>query len=123
MIKDKKSLIIYTQPKKGITVHTKRDTLKIGLSIDERDKKDYFETRIKELEDANKELKNALNSLSAKTDEIKYLRQFRDLFTGHCITFNVRLTLLQCADRLRTGKCKMKFLCKTRLNILESIEV
>ena len=118
-----KSLIIYTQPKKGITVHTKRDTLKIGLSIDEIDKKDYFKTRIRELEEANRKLKDAINSLSDRRDEIKYLKQFRDFFTGHCITFNVRLTILQCADKIRTGKCKMHFICKTRLNILESLEI
>jgi len=118
-----KSLIIYTQPNKGITVHDKRNTLTIGLSIDERDKKDYFKTRIKELEEANRKLKDAINSLSDRRDEIKYLKQFREIFSGHCIAFNVKLTIIQCSDHIRKGKCKMQFLCKTRLNILESIEI
>lgn len=118
-----KAIIPYNNPKKGITIHNKRDTLKIGLSIDERDKKDYFKTRIKELEKNNLKLKKALNSLSDRRDEIKYLKQFRDFFTGFCINANVDVTILQCADRLRTGKCKMQFLCKTRIAILESLEI
>lgn len=123
MSRKDKSLIIYNQPQKGIRVHTKRDTISIGLSVDERDKKEYFKTRIKELEDANRKLKDAYNSLSNRRDEIKYLKQFREIFSGHCIAFNVKLTIIQCSDHIRKGKCKMQFLCKTRLNILESIEI
>ena len=118
-----KSIIPYNNPKKGITVHNKRDTLKIGLSIDEIDKKDYFKTRIKVLEENNLKLKKAINSLSDRRDEIKYLKQFREIFSGHCIAFNVKLTIIQCSDHIRKGKCKMQFLCKTRLSILESIEI
>lgn len=122
-MKDKKSLIIYSQPKKGITVHNKRRTLTIGLSIDEIDKKDYFKTRIKELEKTNEDLKSALNSLSERRDEIKYLKQFREILSGHCIAFGVKLTIIQCSERIRKDKCKMQFICKTRLAILESIEI
>jgi len=124
MSKKDKSLIIYNQPNKGISVHNKRDTLKIGLSIDESDKKDYFKNRIKELEETNRKLKEALNSLSERRDEIKYLTEFRDLFSGHCISGNInKITILQCTYRIKKGQCNISDKCKTRLKILESIEI
>ena len=116
-----KSIIVYSDPKKGIKVHDKRDAITIGLSIDESDKKEYFKIRIKELEEANRKLKDALNSLSGRRDEIKYLKQFRDLFSGHCIGANVKLTIIQCSERVIKGKCNMPDKCKTRLNILEKV--
>ena len=118
-----KSIIVYNQPQKGIRVHDKRDTISIGLSMDERDKKDYFNTRIKELEDANRDLKKALNTLSDRRDEIKYLRQFRDLFSGLCISANVKLTIIQCTERVKKGRCNMPDKCKTRLKILNSTQI
>ncbi len=120
-MKDKKSLIIYTQPKKGITVHTKRDTISIGLSIDERDKKDYFQDRIKELEKNNLKLKDALNSLSGRRDEITYLKKFRDLFSGYCVSANVKVTIIQCTERIKHDRCKKYENCQTRKSIIERL--
>ena len=116
-----KSIIVYNNPKKGIKVHDKRDTISIGLSIDERDKKDYFDTRIKELEEANRKLKDALNSLSGRRDEIKYLKKFRDLFSGYCVSANVKVTIIQCTERIKNDKCKKYENCKTRRSIIERL--
>lgn len=119
-----KSIIIYTTPNKGIIVHSNRKAFSIGLSIDESDKKDYFKNRIKELQDTNLDLKKALNSLSERRDELKYLTEFRDLFSGHCISGNInKITILQCTYRIKKGQCNMSDKCKTRLKILESIEI
>ena len=118
-----KSLIIYNQPQKGIKVHDKRDTITIGLSIDESDKKEYFKTKIRELENANLDLKKALNSLSNRRDEIKFLKQFRELFSGHCIGANTKLTIIQCSERIKKGRCNIPNKCKTRLKILERIKI
>jgi len=119
-----KSLIIYNQPRKGITVHTKRDTFKIGLSIDELDKKDYFKNRIKELEDANKKLKDAINNLANRKEELMYLTDFRDMFSGYCISGNLnKITILQCTNRIKKGHCDMSNKCRTRIKILEMMKI
>ena len=116
-----KSIIVYNNPKKGIKVHDKRDTISIGLSLDERDKKDYFETRIKELEEANRKIKDALNSLSGRREEVIYLKKFRDLFSGYCISANVKVTIIQCTERIKNDRCKKNDKCKTRKSILERL--
>lgn len=123
MSKDNKSLIIYNQPHKGIKVHDKRDVLEIGLSIDEDEQKDYYIDRIKELTKSNMKLKEALNSLSDRRDEIKYLKEFRDIFLMYCMKYNVKLTILQCTSKILLEGCPMKYTCKPRIEILKRIEL
>lgn len=123
MSKKDKSLIIYNQPHKGLKVHDKRDILEIGLSIDESNKKEYLMNRIKELETANQKLKDALNSLSGRRDEIKYLKEFREMFSGYCMKRNVKMTIIQCSNLIKKEDCSMKETCKTRLEILKRIEL
>ena len=123
MSKKDKSLIIYNQPHKGLSIHSKRQVLKIGLSNDEEDKKEYYLNRIKELEKANNKLKDAINSLSGRRDELKYLKEFRDIFILHCIKSNIRLTILQCTSMILREGCSMKDTCKPRKEILKRINI
>jgi len=121
--KKNKSLIIYNQPHKGIKVYDKRDVLEIGLSIDEGDKKDYYLDRIKNLEKSNMNLKDALNSLSGRRDELKYLKEFREMFSGYCMKRNINMTLIQCSNLIKKEGCSMKETCRPRLEILKRIEI
>lgn len=124
-MKNNKSLILYNQPHKGLSVPTKRDILKIGLSIDEGDKKEYYMNEIKILKENNKKLQDALNSLSGRRDELKYLKEFRKMFTLKCMVLNITLTLLQCSVNIRKGRCKERAytICKPRKELLEKIIV
>ena len=121
-MKKNKSLILYNQPHKGLSVPTKRDFLKIGLSIDEEDKKEYSNQRIKEQDETIKKLKDVINSLSGKRDELKYLKEFRNMFLMHCIKSNIRLTIIQCSNHIKKEGCKMKDQCKPRIEIIKRIE-
>ena len=119
-----KSIIVYSDPKKGIKVHDKRDAITIGLSIDESDKKEYFKTRVTELEETNRKLKDALNSLKPRRDELKYLKEFRTLFSGKCIVGDTQIiTIIQCTERINKGQCNFHTKCKPRKRILERLEI
>ena len=121
--KKDKSIIIYNQPHKGLSVHSKRHVLKIGLSNDEEDKKEYYLNRIKELETANQNLKDAYNSLTGRREELKYLKEFRDIFLMHCMKSNIRKTILQCTSTILLDGCSMKDTCKPRIEILKRIQI
>lgn len=123
MSKDNKSLIIYNQPHKGIKVYDKRDVLEIGLSINEVEQKDYYLDRIKELKKSNINLKEALNSLSGRRDELKYLKEFREMFSGYCMKRNIKMTIIQCSNLIKKEGCSMKETCRPRLEILKRIEL
>jgi len=122
-LKNNKSIIPYNQPHKGLKVHDKRDVLEIGLSIDEGEQKDYYKDRIKELTKSNMKLKEALNSLSDRRDELKYLKEFRDMFLIYCMKTNVKLTILQCTSKILIEGCPMKDTCKPRIEVLKRIEL
>lgn len=86
----------------------------LSLPHFDKEKKVYYLDRIKELEDTNQKLKDALNSLSNKRDELKYLKEFRNIFTGHCIIHNVKKTVIQCTETIRKGNCNFYNECNER---------
>lgn len=122
-MKNNKSLIVYNQPHKGLKVYDKRDVLEIGLSINEDEQKDYYKDRIKKLTKSNMNLKEALNSLSDRRDELKYLKEFRNMFSGYCMKRNTTLTIIQCLNVIKKEGCSMKDTCKPRIEILKRIDL
>jgi hypothetical protein len=89
---------------------------------DQVQNKKYYEDRIKELLEANRKLKDALNSLADKRDELKYLREFRSLFMGHCVKDNVRKTIIMCTNTIKREDCGYKEMCIERKKWMKLIE-
>jgi len=121
--KETKALALYHQPHRGLTSPKDRRVLIIGLSLDEIDKREYLLDEIKTLKANNQKLKDAINSLSGRKDELKYLKEFRDIFLMHCIKSNVRKTILQFTSTILLEGCAMKYTCKPRIEILKRIEI
>ena len=86
----------------------------IRLPESERNQKEYYLDTIKVQKESIKKLKDVINSLSGKQDELKYLREFRNMFSGQCIAGNVRRTIIQCTEHIRKGRCKFKDSCTLR---------
>jgi hypothetical protein len=99
------------------------DGIIVKAPNDQIENKQYYQDRVKELLEANRKLKDALNSLSDRKDELKYLKEFRALFMGHCIKDNVRKTIIMCTNTIRREDCGYKEMCIVRKKWLELIEV
>ena len=122
-MKKSKALALYQQPHKGLTSPKDRRVLIIGLSPDETDKVQYYLNEIDILKQNNQKLKDAINSLSVRRDELKYLKEFRLMFIGQCDKHNIRMTILQCTGHIRKDGCEWKDVCKTRNDILNRLSI
>lgn len=122
-MKKTKALALYNQPHRGLTSPKDRRVLIIGLSPDEIDKREYLLDEIKTLKANNQKLKDAINSFSRKRDELKYLKEFRNMFIGRCEKNNIRMTILQCTGHIRNEGCNWKDVCKTRNDILNRLSI
>lgn len=81
---------------------------------DQQDSKQYYQDKIKELQESNRELIEAVKLVESKIVELKYLKEFRDMFAGHCIAHNVMKTVIQCTVTIRKGACNFHNTCNER---------
>lgn len=98
--------------------------LPFKLQLDEDDIRaiNYYRD---ELEDTLKRFdafKNKVNDIIEKGKQQEYLNEFRKMLSGHCITHNRTITIIQCTTIIKNGHCKFNEECKVRRNILEYIE-
>ncbi len=91
---------------------------------DSKNQQEYLLIEIDRLHDSLNKYKNILNELADKKDMIKYLEEFRNKFSFKCIidySDNKYVTILQCADRIKRGKCKFYKDCIPRKNLLNEM--
>ena len=97
----------------------------ISIQDDEKTLLQTYKEEIKRLENIINEknksirkLKDALNSLSDKTEYIENLEYFRDKLLFECPHQQFKkITILQCISQIEQGLCKVTR-CKARLNHL-----
>ncbi len=91
---------------------------------DSINEKEYLLMEIERLNDQINNYKNILNELAIKKDTIKYLEEFRNKFSFKCIidyTDIKYITILQCSDKIKRGKCKFYKDCIPRKNLLNEM--
>ena len=79
-----------------------------------------------ELEDTLKRFdtfREKVNDIIEKGKQQEYVIEFRKMLSGHCITHNRTITIIQCTTIIKNGHCKFNEECKVRRNILEYIEL
>jgi demethoxyubiquinone hydroxylase (CLK1/Coq7/Cat5 family) len=81
---------------------------------DQIQNKKYYEDRIKELQESNRKYKDIINSLTGRQEELKYLRQFKRMLSGHCVTHMVTKTIIQCSETIIKGACTFDDQCIER---------
>ncbi len=95
----------------------------IRLPESERDQKEYYLETIKRQLETIQKYKDLYNSTLDKRDELKYLKEFRDMFAGNCHAFNHRKTIIQCTETIRKGKCEYPELCTLRKKFDKLVKV
>ena len=119
------------RPKKAIMLRDMKTKLAIKPDSDiiirlpesERDQKEYYLDTIKAQKESIKKLKDVINSLSGKQEELKYLKEFRTMFVGNCHALNHRKTIIQCTETIRKGKCEYPKLCELRKKFDKLVKV
>jgi len=106
MPKKKSTAIVplFSNQKKGLLA--REATLEIGLNPDEQAKDQYFKDHLLDLEEE-------IKSLSHAKEQIAYLKAFRDLLSGHCLQKGHTITIIQCSELWKAGKCQFEE-CETR---------
>jgi len=122
-LKKNKSIVLYNQPHKGLSVPRGKRILIIGLSPDENENQQYYINEIKVLKENNKTLKDIINKYSGRREELKYLKDFRKLFSGRCEKNNITMTIIQCTEHIRKEDCRWKDICKTRNDVLNRLSI
>ena len=77
-----------------------------------------------ELEDTLKRFdtfKEKVNAIIEKGKQQEYLFEFRRMLSGQCIIHHYNITIIQCTNYIKNGKCNFHKDCKLRKNILELI--
>lgn len=72
----------------------------------------------KKIEELNTHLiaqQNTINRLEDSENIIKYLEDFKDNFTFHCVVKGQELSILQCSELQSLKPCKFRNKCKGRL--------
>lgn len=103
-------------------VDPKQDII-IRLPPSERDQKEYYLDTIKRQKETIQKYKDLYNSTIDKRDELKYLQEFRDMFSGRCVSFNTRKTIIQCTETIRKGNCNFKDTCVLRKKFDKLVKV
>ena len=106
MPKKKSTAIVplFSKPLKGLLA---REThIQIGITPEEQAQEQYLQDHILNLEEE-------IKSLSHAKEQIAYLKAFRDILSGHCFQKNKTVTIIQCSELWKAGRCKFKE-CKTR---------
>lgn len=67
--------------------------------------------------------KDKVNDIIERGKQQEYLLEFRKMLSGHCITHNRTVTIIQCTTIIKNNHCKFNEECKIRKNILEYIEL
>ena len=83
------------------------ENIVIPLSPTAQEQKQYFKDRYDELEEIEKATKEIRN-------ELRFLREFRSLLSGHCIIHNVKKTIIQCTVSINKGNCNFYKQCIER---------
>lgn len=109
----KKKAIMLRDMKTRLAIKPDSDII-IRLPETERDQKEYYLDTIKRQKETIKKYKDLYNSTLDKRDELKYLKDFRDMFAGQCIAGNIRRTIIQCTEHIRKGRCNFKDSCILR---------
>ena len=117
-----KKAIVLKDLKTRLSIKPDSDII-IRLPESERDQKEYYLVTINTQKETIKKLKDVINSLSGKQDELKFLKYFRDMFSGRCIAFNVRKTIIQCTETIRKGNCNFKNTCTLRKKFDKLVKV
>ena len=86
----------------------------IRLPKSQRDQKEYYLDTIKRQKETIQKYKALYNSTLDKRDELKYLKEFRDMFVGQCIAGNIKITIIQCTERIRNKRCAFDESCILR---------
>ena len=118
----KKKAIMLRDLKSSFLVDPTKEII-IRLPESERDQKEYYLDTIKRQKETIKKYKDLINSLSGKQEELKYLKEFRDMFSGRCISFNQRKTIIQCTETIRKGNCNFKDSCTLRKQFDKLVKV
>ena len=106
MTKKKSTAIVplFSNQKKGLL--TLKAGLELGLSQNEKALDQYRKDHLLNLEEE-------IKSLSHAKEQIKHLKAFRDILSGHCFQKNGPVTIIQCSELWKAGKCKFEE-CETR---------
>jgi len=81
--------------------------LELGPTPDEQAQDVYKSEYVLQLEEE-------IKSLSHAKEQIKYLKVFRDLLSGHCFQTDAPTTIIHCSESWKSGKCKHEK-CETRI--------
>ena len=112
MPKSKKAIVL-KDLKTRLAIKPDSDII-IRLPPSERDQKEYYLDTIKRQKETIQKYKDLYNSTIDKREELKYLQEFRDMFSGRCVSFNTRKTIIQCTETIRKGNCNFKDTCVLR---------
>jgi uncharacterized protein YwgA len=89
--------------------------LKKTLANIEKDKDDILQT----YKDEINRLLNELDETNKAVKSLSELRYFKERLSINCPQVNVKLTILQCANRVKKGECKS---CLDRTALLDMLE-
>lgn len=95
---------LFSNQKKGLLA--REATLEIGLNPEEQAQDQYFKDHLLDLEEE-------IKSLSHAKEQIKHLKVFRDLLSGHCLQIDAPITIIHCSELWKAGKCRFEE-CPTR---------
>lgn len=117
-----KKAIVLKDLKTRLAIKPDSDII-IRLPESERDQKEYYLDTIKRQKETIKKYKDLINSLSGKQEELKYLKEFRNMFAGNCHAFNHRKTIIQCTETIKKGDCEYPKLCTLRKKFDKLVKV